>query len=137
MNSTVSTFSTADSFLAAVANVDILIDETFIANNLSDVYKNYGITPTNAPTLKFAANKRIYREDDMQTRAGGLDWFESAIVQEDAVLADVINVVNPSYPFGSYKRTWFRNVALGENFVVSNAGDCKTGRAPGGYCACV
>jgi len=123
-------YSSSADFLAAVANVDILIDESFIANNIADVYNNYGINSTAATQLKFAANKRIFREDGVQTKAGGIDWFESAVVQEDAVLADLINVINASYPSQSYRRIWFRNVAAGENATVSNPDSCTNVNAP-------
>lgn len=129
-NSTTLTFSTSAAFLDAVANVDILIDETYISSNITDVYKNYNITTDNVGNLKFASSKRIFREDTVQTLAGAIDWFESAVVQEDAVLADLINVVNSSYPSASYKRVWLRNVAQGENVVIKTAADCVDPTAP-------
>lgn len=102
----------------------MIVDETYIAASLNDVLANFGISNTTASSYKFVANQAIYREDGVQTVAGGDDWFESAVAFDDAVLADVIAVVHPGYPSASYTRTWFRNIAKGEPIKYSAAANC-------------
>lgn len=57
----------------------------------------------------FLKQKAVYREDGILTASGGYDWFEAPVVMADALLEDMINVVNPSSPFS---RQWFRNIAF-------------------------
>lgn len=42
----------------------------------------------------------------------------------DALLEDVINVINPSAPSSDYKRHWLRNVANNEAIQRINANSC-------------
>ncbi|CAG8455468.1 2726_t:CDS:2 [Acaulospora morrowiae] len=109
-------------FLSAIANVDILIDETYIAINISDVYANYHLTATS--DYKFVKNSAIYREDGLQNPGGGRDWFESAVLEDDAVLGDIVNIINPDLPKKGYQRVWFRNVAKGEVPKISSSDNC-------------
>ncbi|CAG8682026.1 17352_t:CDS:2, partial [Acaulospora colombiana] len=122
------TYSTSSDFLSAIANVDILIDETYLANSISDVYKNYGLTANS--NYKFVKNSAIYREDGLQNPSGGLDWFESAVLKGDVVLGDLVNVINPNLPTKGYQRVWFRNVAKNESFIISSATNCTNTSAP-------
>jgi len=102
----------------------VVIDETYIASSLNDVLTNFGISNATASSYKFIANKAVYREDGVQTIAGGDDWFESAVVFDDAVLADVISAVHPGYPSAAYTRIWFRNIAKDELIKYSAATNC-------------
>ncbi|RUS34629.1 periplasmic binding protein [Jimgerdemannia flammicorona] len=117
-------FSTSKDFLAAIQNVDVIIDETYLAPTLNDVLSNFGITNATASTYRFVANQAIFREDGIQTVAGGRDWYESAVIFDDAVLADVIAAVWPGYPTTGYQRSWLRNVAKGETPKISTAANC-------------
>ncbi|ORZ18727.1 hypothetical protein BCR42DRAFT_411472 [Absidia repens] len=96
-------FTSASDLVNAIKDVDILIDETYIATNLTDVLSNYQIT--DASKYKFA--KAIYREDGILTKS------------------DMINVVNPTAPSSSYKRNWFRNVANNEAIHYVSTDDCN------------
>ncbi|RUP52338.1 hypothetical protein BC936DRAFT_147245 [Jimgerdemannia flammicorona] len=116
--------STSKDFLVAIQNVDMIIDETYLAPTLSDIHSIFGITNATAPTYRFVANQAILREDGIQTVAGGRDWFESAVIFDDAVLADVIATVWPGYPTAGYQRSWLRNVAKGETPKISTAANC-------------
>ncbi|CAJ0762013.1 15883_t:CDS:2, partial [Entrophospora sp. SA101] len=122
-NATTLVYNDAKSFLQAIANVDIVIDETFIGATIADFYKNYNLS-ADQTTYKFIKNKAIYREDGITNPIDGRDWFESAIVMGDAVLEDMINVVNPSLPSTSYKRNWFRNIANDETIKISSSANC-------------
>ncbi|RUS28955.1 hypothetical protein BC938DRAFT_481237 [Jimgerdemannia flammicorona] len=93
---------TSKDFLVAIQNVDMIIDETYLTPTLSDILSIFGITNATAPTYRFVANQAILREDGIQTVAGGRDWFESAVIFDDAVLADVIATVWPGYPTAGY-----------------------------------
>ncbi|CAG8567226.1 5041_t:CDS:2 [Ambispora gerdemannii] len=127
-NSSILKFNTSADFLKNVADVDILIDESFIAPTYDDVLKNYGISKDNSP-YKFVKNKKIYREDGLVNPNDGRDWLESAVVMQDAVLEDLINVVNPDLPVSGYKRIWLRNVATNELPTVSKAANCTDPKA--------
>ncbi|CAG8617941.1 7009_t:CDS:2 [Ambispora leptoticha] len=128
-NSTTLTFSTSADFLKAIENVDILIDETYIAPTYNDVLKNYGISSADNSTYKFVKNKQVYREDGLVNPNDGRDWLESAIVMEDAVLEDVMNVINSNLPVSGYNRIWLRNVATNEPQKVSSAANCTDSKA--------
>ncbi|RUS18076.1 periplasmic binding protein [Endogone sp. FLAS-F59071] len=122
-------FLSSKDFLTAIQNVDVIIDETYIAASLSDVLGNFGISNTTASSYKFVANKAIYREDGVQTVAGGDDWFESAVAFDDAVLADVIAAAHPGYPSAAYTRIWLRNIAEGEPIKYYTAANCTGSEA--------
>ncbi|CAG8461848.1 2187_t:CDS:2 [Paraglomus occultum] len=121
-------YTTSSDFLNAINTVDIIIDETFIASDISTVYSNYGLTP-DAP-YKFVKNKKIFREDGITSPSDGRDWFERAVPMQDAVLEDLINVVNENLPKSGYQRKWFRNVALGEKKTISSSANCTDVNAP-------
>jgi hypothetical protein len=123
LNSSVSTFYNASSLLEAIADVDILIDETYIGSNLTDFMTNYQITDSSK--FKFLTNKKVYREDGVLSTAGGYDWFEAPVAMADALLEDMINAVNPSAPTGDYSRTWLRNIALDESIKYASAANCS------------
>ncbi|CAO3631912.1 unnamed protein product [Cunninghamella echinulata] len=120
-NSTTLKYSTSQEFLNAIKDVNILIDETYIATNLTDVLKNYQISDVNQ--YKFA--KAIYRQDGILTASGGYDWFSTPFVMADALLEDIINVVNPSAPSAEYKRHWLRNVANNEPVHTAKVEECN------------
>ncbi|CAG8523355.1 3850_t:CDS:2 [Dentiscutata erythropus] len=102
-NSTTLSYSTSSSFLSAISNVDILIDETFVAPNISAFYTNFNLN-SNDNQYKFIKNNAIYREDGLSNPSDGRDWFENAILLADDVLEDMMNVINPNLPTKDYKR---------------------------------
>ncbi|RHZ82278.1 hypothetical protein Glove_110g74 [Diversispora epigaea] len=121
-NSSTLIYTTSSDFLNAISEVDILIDETFLAPDISTVYKNYGLTKDS--NFKFVKNLAIYREDGIMNSLGGRDWFEDAVLMNDAVLEDLINVVNPLLPKSDYSRIWLRNVAKDEPIKYSSEQNC-------------
>ncbi|CAG8573588.1 8509_t:CDS:2 [Funneliformis mosseae] len=123
-NSTTLSYSILGDFLKVIENVDILIDETFIAPTLDDVYKNFELTP-DQQQYKFLKNQAIYREDGLTGPNDGRDWFENAVVMGDALLEDMINVVNPKLPKPDYQRIWLRNVAKNEPIKISSSNNCS------------
>lgn len=100
-----------------------MIDETYIGTNLTDFLKNYGIPQADVDKYTFLKQKAVYREDGILTASGGYDWFEAPVVMADALLEDMINVVNPSSPFS---RQWFRNIALEEPIKYVTSANCSS-----------
>lgn len=125
LNATQLQYFSASEFLQAITDVDILIDETYIATTLDDVLNGYQITDAKKDQFKFVKNQAVYREDGILTPAGGYDWFAGAVVMGDALLEDMINVVNPSAPSSSYQRHWLRNVAKNESIYYTSAQNCS------------
>lgn len=99
-----------------------MIDETYIATTLDDVLKNYQINSSSS--FKFVQNNAIFREDGILTQSGGYGWFAEAVTMADALLEDMVNVVNPSAPSSDYQRHWLRNVAKGESIAYSTPTNC-------------
>lgn len=125
LNSSKSAFTSSADLLKAIADVDILIDETFIGSNMSAFLANYQIPTTDQSKYKFLKNNKVYREDGILTSSGGYDWFEAPVAMADALLEDMINAINPSAPSSSYKRNWLRNIALNETIKYSTEGNCS------------
>lgn len=121
-NTSTRTYEKNSDFLAAISEVDILIDETYLYSNISDFYKNYNLAEDS--NFKFIKNSAIYREDGILNPSQGTDWFEDAVLMNDAVLEDVINVVNPLLPKKEYSRIWLRNIAKGELIKYSTENNC-------------
>ncbi|CEI92458.1 hypothetical protein RMCBS344292_06716 [Rhizopus microsporus] len=124
LNSNAVTYSSASDLLAAISSADILIDETYIGSNLTDFLKNYGIPESDSNKYNFLKRKSVYREDGILTAAGGYDWFEAPFAMADALLEDMINVVNPVAPSSDYKRHWLRNIALNEPIKYVTSANC-------------
>eukprot|EP01133_Synstelium_polycarpum_P009804 gene9804-11453_t len=109
-------------FLAAIKNVDVIIDETYILNSIDDMVKMYNIsTPAD---FKFLVNKRVYREDGLMNIRGGRDWFESSVSYGDAVLQDLVRVVYPVVLPEDTKPLWFRNLATNESSLTMTSANC-------------
>ncbi|GBC04453.1 hypothetical protein RclHR1_00570009 [Rhizophagus clarus] len=123
-NVTPLSYATSADFLKAIQNVDIIIDETFVGSNIADFYSNFGITPDQQQQFKFVKNQAIYREDGTTNPNDGRDWLENAIAMGDALLEDMINVVNPKLPKSDYNRIWLRNIAKNEPIKISSAANC-------------
>lgn len=104
-------------------NVSVFIDETYYPTqpSLSEVLATYNLTQTSAQNYTWAKN--FYREDKLVSASYGLDWFDDGEIYGDAVLADFINIINPSLPFSSYQRVWLRNVYTQTPTVISGS-DC-------------
>lgn len=136
VNTSYPLWNSSDSFLEAIQNVDLLIDETFIATDYASVLSNYGLNDTNKNNYKFVQNNRVYREDGIQSSSGGVDWLESAIPESDAVLQDVISALaadkdgKSNLPISNYQRLWLRNVAVNESVKLSSAANCTNPSQP-------
>jgi hypothetical protein len=72
------------------AQVDIVVDESYYLAGLAGLTlanftTDYGFTASDATTIKFLANKAVYRFDGLVSEAEGLDWFETAVARPDLV----------------------------------------------------
>ncbi|KAG0216378.1 hypothetical protein BGX28_002848 [Mortierella sp. GBA30] len=119
---TSSFFSTAAAFADAVKDVDIIIDETFVGDDINAFYKNYNLNA--ASPLKFIQNKAIYREDGLVNPNDGRDWFSGAVAMDDAVLQDIIRAVHPEVLPSDVPYNWIRNIAKGETKRTLTSADC-------------
>ncbi|KAK9695768.1 hypothetical protein K7432_012802 [Basidiobolus ranarum] len=124
-------FETADKFHAALKTVDFLIDESDVTNNtfpnFEDILKLYKLSSKDTD-YKFIKNKAIYREDLVQSKAGGLDWLSNGIVMADAALEDVVNMIDPNF-HKDYDFHWFRNITGDEEVEIVTDDECKDPKA--------
>jgi len=121
------TFTDKASFLSAIADVDVIIDEDFVQDTsmatLETFCTKYGVSPCDSSSsLKFMQTEDVWRIDGLKSNnaTGGNDWFESSIPEPDVVLEDLINALDPSIN-PSHNRTWLRNVNNNEAVVVESA----------------
>ncbi|ORX67514.1 hypothetical protein DL89DRAFT_259387 [Linderina pennispora] len=76
-------FTKSDAFLHALEEADILIDESGLSYNYTDLLKNYGIDDPSKVNYTWVKNSRIYRPDLIQSAEGGLGWFEAPFAFAD------------------------------------------------------
>lgn len=113
-------FSNLADWKAAMADVDIVIDETYLST-MEIFYDNFDLLPTS--NFKFIKNGQVWKADRLQSALGAHDWFESAIPNADAVLQDLMTIYKPDVPI-KHDRIWFRNIFKGESIVVEGAETC-------------
>ncbi|KAF9402832.1 hypothetical protein BGZ94_004802, partial [Podila epigama] len=114
-----SKFKSAAEFTTALANVDVVIDETFVGDTWELFLKNYGLT--DASDLKFIKNKAVYREDGTVNPNDGRDWFSGAVAMNDAVLQDIIRTVHPEVLPTNVPYHWIRNLAKESKQTLTSA----------------
>lgn len=116
------TFSSAADFANAIKTVDVIIDETMVGTDMTAFLNNYKLSAD--ADFKFLKNKAVFRQDGLVNSNDGRDWFASAVVQNDAVLQDVIRAVHPQVLPANVPYSWIRNIAKGETKNVMTAADC-------------
>jgi hypothetical protein len=103
-------------FQAALADVDVLIDETYhwdpASYNAESFATNFGFD---------GAGAQIFREDGLLGGAGGagMDWFEGAYAHPSVLLADFVAALHST----DAERVYLRK--LDESPTVMTAADCK------------
>ncbi|KAJ3328531.1 hypothetical protein HDU93_001433, partial [Gonapodya sp. JEL0774] len=105
-------YTSATDFQAALANVDYLIDETFLGTTTFDAFlKTYGLTADSS--LKVVKNKQVYRTDLLQNSGAWTAWFEQAVPLAQEVLSDIVNIAYGStvFPKNAYSNVFLRNIA--------------------------
>ncbi len=87
------------------ASVPIDMEEAFMLASEADVWLNVGtcnsLSDLENQVMKFAAmpcvkEGRVYNNNLKSTATGGNDFFESAIVNPDLVLGDLVKILHPS-----------------------------------------
>ncbi|KAJ1956648.1 hypothetical protein GGI12_005252, partial [Dipsacomyces acuminosporus] len=117
-------FSTSKAFLHALEGADIVIDESMVPYNYSDLLTKYGVADPSKANYTWLTTKRVFRPDRIQTVAGGLGWFEAPVAFADALLQDLIGVAHPKFRKEGYTPIWFRNLAKGDPVSIASASNC-------------
>lgn len=118
------TFTTSAEFLAAIKNVDVIIDETFAGSDMTAFLTAYGLTTANTADYKFLANKAVFRQDGLVNPNDGRDWFGGAVAMADAVLQDVVRATHPEALPKDIKYNWLRNIAKDEPKQLLSSANC-------------
>ena len=134
------TYTSAAAFKAALVNVSALVDESYIAvsalPNVTQVLTNLGFTTSDltSPLYPFLLTPSVWRVDGRSGATGGDDWYETAVAEPDAVLADFVRVVQPAVVVTAVNGgagLWFRNVGKGDGATVLPAyAACSDPSAP-------
>jgi len=111
-------------FWAALADVDVVIDETYApipsSYSFSTFLDNFNLS--DASTLPFIANKTVFRIDGTISSDNNLDWFESRLVHPQWVLADLKYALHGS----DVSKRYLRNIAALEAPQVISSSSCTT-----------
>ncbi|KAJ1742420.1 hypothetical protein LPJ78_002385 [Coemansia sp. RSA 989] len=118
------TFDSAEAFLDALEDVDIVIDESFVTYSYDELLEHYGVRDRSKSSYSWVTAGRVFRPDRLQSVAGGLDWFEAPIAFADALLQDLIGAVHPKFVKDGYQPIWFRDLAENDPIVVVSASNC-------------
>ena len=138
-------FYSAAAVAGALVSADIVIDETYEANDYDSFLNNFNLNASST-TYKFIANKQVWRVDREQNEFGFMgmlvalslltlyslvcaDWYEGAVLQIDGVLQDLIAVVHPSECV-DHKFVWFRNLPNNDPVTIVLASECTDISAP-------
>lgn len=104
-------------FQAAIADVDVFIDETYAPvpadYGWDDFTSGFGFDPREA-----ADSADIFRVDGLLSASNGMDWFEGAFARPATVLADFVAAMHST----GGERTYLRG--LEESPTVMTAEDC-------------
>ena len=121
-------YTDAAALRAALADVDVLVDEHWYGGAVPDkaaVYTKLGFTDANAKDFKFVKNKALFRDDKSLTTTGSTDVFMRYVVQPDAVVEDLITALHPGWePSNTAGTHFYRNVIKGETHNVPDVKDC-------------
>jgi hypothetical protein len=106
------------------SNIAVIVDETYAPNptayRLDTFLNHYGLPAdgkvNGTVVYPFLARKQVWRFDALVTEGTlALDWFESAISNADALLADLASLMAEGFggdeQLGHHEQVWFRNIA--------------------------
>jgi len=114
----------AAAFVAALADVDVIIDETYASvpsdYNMESFLSEFGITSDS--TLPAIVGQKVFRLDGTLSESGGMDWFESRLAHPQWVLQDLARAFRGEGETFQY----LRNIATGETPHVVEVAHCTT-----------
>ncbi|KAJ3057019.1 hypothetical protein HK097_001503 [Rhizophlyctis rosea] len=142
-------FSEAGPFQQAIKDVDLLVDTSFGLSSQDDLLKAYGLTKDS--DYKFIKNQKIFTVNKEQNLNGGMckylrsfydrsaetytdytlskiAWFESAVLEQNVVLADLIWAAYPNVQ-PNYQSTYLKNINDSTVKTLAPA-DCTDRNAP-------
>jgi len=128
--------ATTEQFKEVLKQVDILFDDNYPADGypaytLADFKEAFNLTRDDPNDYPFLKAKTLYRLDGSISKPKsnyGNDWFESAVMHADKVLADLATVITPEAEIDlaafPHQHSFVRNLALGEMPYLIGASDC-------------
>lgn len=127
-------FASAASFRASLANVSVLIDESYAplpqAYTFTTFLNNYGFTAADISSgaFPFLSHRRVFREDKALSLGAfggvGINFDEAFIAEPVAAAADFQAAINPAASPPGFSTRWLRNIAAGEVPAVLRASQC-------------
>jgi len=111
-------------FFAALADVDVVIDETYAPTPSSYSFSSFltNFDLTSASALPFIANQKVFRIDGTISSENNLDWFESRLMHPQWVLGDLKDALHGT----GGSRKYLRNIAASESPQVITSSSCTT-----------
>jgi hypothetical protein len=112
-------------FLAALATVDVIIDETYAPNPTTYTYatfkSNFGVPSSSS--LPFVQQQKVLRIDgEMAASSKGLSWYESRVPRPDWAVEGLARyLVNDN----SKRQKYFRNIATNEQVNAIDSTACS------------
>jgi hypothetical protein len=113
----------AQAFFAALSEVDVLIDETWVAKPADYTFDTFLSTfyLEKTSSLKFIQSKMVLRYDGTLSSADGWDWYESRVAYPDWAVEGLARELHGD---ASKRQKYFRNVAKGVLPEVITAAMC-------------
>jgi hypothetical protein len=119
---------TDEGFKAALAGIDVVIDESSGDNTYTTA--KFG-TEFNLTSAETAAMPKILRTDRLMVQSNaqgyatfGTAWFEDAIPRADITVDDLASYLHPTLMPSTYVPRFIRNIAAGETVTLSTAAQC-------------
>ncbi|TPX59865.1 hypothetical protein SpCBS45565_g07646 [Spizellomyces sp. 'palustris'] len=113
-------------FAQALKDVDVVIDLSLGVNDMKAFTEAYGGAPVT--DQKFFTGGQVWSVGKRVNGLSGYDWFESAVVNEHIVVADLVSILQPALLGNKYQRTYFKNLKE-EQTVKLTADQCPNAAA--------
>lgn len=115
----------AAAFEAMLADVDVIIDETYYEgvpadDNMERFLTAFGIASDS--TIPAISGEKVFRLDGTISETNGLDWFESRLAHPHWVLQDLARAFGRDVQSSRF----LRNIAAGESPHTVQASACTT-----------
>lgn len=127
-------YATLEELALAIADVDVLIDESYAPDPnvyTIDTFKAY--FEDTGVKIKAIEDGQVWREDLSINSNGGMEWFESPFPQPDALLQEMLYVLQGPQVSEYLPRVWLRHLSAEENPIVKTPEDCDLETTPDIY----